>query len=27
MQQFGTMKSSNIHLYRADKEGHIDPKQ
>jgi hypothetical protein len=27
MQQFGTMKSSNIHLYRADKEGNIDPKQ
>jgi hypothetical protein len=27
MKQFGTMKSSKIDLYRADKEGNIDPNQ
>jgi hypothetical protein len=27
MKQFGTMKSKNINLYRADKEGNIDPNQ
>ena len=27
MQQFQTMKSKNLHLYRADKEGNLDPNQ
>jgi hypothetical protein len=27
MKQFGTMKSSKIDLYRADKEGNVDPNQ
>ena len=27
MQQFQTMKTKNLHLYRADKEGNLDPNQ